>query len=122
MKNFKRYGRSSALLAAGLAVASLATIAATTGTSAQAASFDCKLKDHLTPNQATICLTPKLNLMDSELELLYKHTIKDKPPVFVNAQKIAQEVWLKEREACGIDKACLEKAYQSRINALKKFN
>ncbi|MET3599112.1 lysozyme inhibitor LprI family protein [Martelella mangrovi] len=106
----------------GFSFAALAAITPIDGHgSAKAASYDCA-KGNLTGTEVTICDSPRLSAMDTKMVNLYYHELRGAQPAFVSEQHKAQEAWLKERNACGTDKACLTEAYSRRINALEKFD
>ncbi|MDF0698878.1 lysozyme inhibitor LprI family protein [Rhizobium sp. MC63] len=81
---------------------------------AQAASFDCDAKE-LKPDEETICDNRALNDADVKMattfELLSgllamgsRGTLQDE-----------QTAWLKKRQECGADAACLKAAYEERL-------
>ncbi len=84
---------------------------------AQAASFNCDAKE-LQPDEKMICEDRSLNDADVKMvttfELLSgllamgaRGTLQDE-----------QTAWLKKRQACGADAACIGAAYQERLKQL----
>ncbi|MBB2818457.1 UNVERIFIED_ORG: uncharacterized protein GGD59_001685 [Rhizobium esperanzae] len=93
------------------------TILAITSGMAQAASFDCNGKE-LKPDEKVICDNRALNDADVKMatsfELLSgllamgsRGTLQDE-----------QTAWLKKRQECGADAACLKAAYEERLKQL----
>jgi uncharacterized protein len=85
--------------------------------SAQAASFNCDAKE-LLPDEKVICEDRSLNDADVKMvttfELLSgllamgaRGTLQDE-----------QTAWLKKRQACGPDAACIGAAYQERLKQM----
>lgn len=92
---------------------------------AHAASFDCDAKE-LQPDEKTICDTRSLNDADVKMATTFqlisgllamgsRGTLQDE-----------QTAWLKTRQACGADAACLKSSYETRLkqldDAYKKIN
>ena len=82
---------------------------------ASAASFDCTRA--ASPAEKAICGDEGLSRLDSDLN-----------SAFINAMSAAanpgslrssQRDWLKRRNACGADTACLERVYQERLQRLQ---
>jgi uncharacterized protein len=84
---------------------------------AQAASFDCDAKE-LKPDEKTICDNRALNdadvrmattfeLLSGLLAMGSRGTLQDE-----------QTAWLKKRQECGADAACLKAAYEERLKQL----
>lgn len=91
---------------------------ATTGLSAQAASFDCGKAE--AADEKAICDDRRLNDQDVEMAVLYTRL---KPLLGMGARGDLDETqvaWLKRREACGSDRACLIKAYEDRVLQLRE--
>ncbi len=99
-----------------LAAATLLTTFGLAGTS-YAASFDCETQT-LKPDEKTICDVRVLNdadvrmvttfdLLSGLLAMGARGTIQDQ-----------QTEWLKKRQACGADVACLTSSYQERQKEL----
>lgn len=80
----------------------------------QAASFDCAKA--ASPSEKTICATPELSNLDSQLAVAWKNAVATSPNAA--ALKSAQLQWLRQRNACGQDAACLGDRYKERIAAL----
>ena len=83
-------------------------------TSGYAAGFDCS-KAALAAEKA-VCADSTLSGMDSALSTMWKQTLAgggDAPTL-----KAAQRDWLKQRDSCGSDNACLSKRYRERMLAL----
>lgn len=94
-----------------------ATLLSLASHGAQAASFDCNAKE-LQPDEKAICDDRSLNDADVKMvttfELLSgllamgaRGTLQDE-----------QTVWLKKRQACGADAACIGAAYEERLKQL----
>ncbi|MFT3986837.1 lysozyme inhibitor LprI family protein [Aestuariivirga sp.] len=85
---------------------------------AQAASFDCTLKT-LAPDEKAICANRDLN--DADVQMVT--TLNLLSGLMMMGGRGAlwddQAAWLKQRQACGGDIACIRKAYASRLNALQ---
>lgn len=101
-------------LAAAVFLISLATAGAS-----HAASFDCEAPA-LKPDEKTICDVRALNdadvkmvttfdLLSGLLAMGSRGTMQDK-----------QTEWLKKRQACGADVACLTSSYQDRLKELNE--
>ncbi|MBO9098222.1 MULTISPECIES: lysozyme inhibitor LprI family protein [unclassified Rhizobium] len=85
--------------------------------SAKAASFDCDGKT-LQPDEKMICDTRSLNDADVKMATTFelisgllamgsRGTLQDE-----------QSAWLKKRQACGADAACLKTSYEDRLKQL----
>ncbi|MBA1157136.1 lysozyme inhibitor LprI family protein [Microvirga mediterraneensis] len=84
---------------------------------AEAASFDCAKAETL--DEKAVCADPALNDQDVEMSVLYTQL---KPLLGMGARgdmEDAQVAWLKQRETCGGDRACLGKAYDERVLQLR---
>ncbi|MBC8953349.1 lysozyme inhibitor LprI family protein [Xenorhabdus sp. PB62.4] len=81
-----------------------------------AASFDCaKAK---APDEKAICSNPKLNDLDVEMSVKY-HFLKGLFAMGVSGDMYDdQTAWLKQRQKCKGDTACLLQSYHQRINQL----
>lgn len=84
---------------------------------AHAASFDCDAKE-LQPDEKLICDTRPLNDADVKMATTFelisgllamgsRGTLQDE-----------QTAWLKSRQACGADAACLKTSYETRLKQL----
>ncbi|XAZ24946.1 hypothetical protein LVY75_17355 [Sinorhizobium sp. B11] len=100
-----------------LSAAICATLFALAPNGARAASFNCDAKE-LLPDEKVICEDRSLNDADVKMvttfELLSgllamgaRGTLQDE-----------QTAWLKKRQACGADAACIGAAYQDRLKQL----
>jgi uncharacterized protein len=80
-----------------------------------AASFDCKLAK--TGSEKAVCRDWRLTTFDELLAVKYREALeKAEEPERVKAD---QRTWLGLRNACDADSACLGKAYEARLAALK---
>ncbi|PHM50275.1 lysozyme inhibitor LprI family protein [Xenorhabdus miraniensis] len=81
-----------------------------------AASFDCaKAK---APDEKAICSNPKLNDLDVEMSVKY-HFLKGLFTMGVSGDMYDdQTAWLKQRQKCKGNTACLLQSYHQRINQL----
>ncbi|WP_262028946.1 lysozyme inhibitor LprI family protein [Microvirga sp. Mcv34] len=98
-------------------LASLALALAAGWQPVQAASFDCAKSEKA--DEKAICADRALNDQDVEMAVLYTQL---KPLLGMGARgdmEDAQVAWLKQREACGSDRACLGKAYEERVQQLR---
>ena len=91
-------------------------------TTAHAASFDCT--GATSPAEKTICSDPYISNLDEKLSSLWLVTL---PKVADSkALKADQRGWLKQRNQCAADVACLRREYLMRLKALefmaKPFN
>ncbi|MDC9589057.1 hypothetical protein PSI23_06925 [Xenorhabdus sp. XENO-10] len=84
-----------------------------------AASFDCaKAK---TPDEKAICSSLKLNDLDVEMSVKY-HFLRGLFAMGVSGEMYdSQTAWLKQRQKCKGDTACLLQSYHIRINQLDKL-
>jgi uncharacterized protein len=83
-----------------------------------AASFGCSKAE--AADEKAVCADRQLNDEDVEMAVLYTQL---KPLLGMGARgdmEDEQTAWLKRRAACGADRACLGKAYQERIQQLKR--
>ncbi|MHB1707726.1 MAG: lysozyme inhibitor LprI family protein [Acidithiobacillus sp.] len=74
-----------------------------------------------TPTEGAICGNPALQKLDTEMAVAYHRAFQNTQPNTPARKALieAQRQWLKTRDACEADAACIEKAYQTRIQALK---
>lgn len=77
---------------------------------ASAASFDCAAVR--SPVEQLVCATPELSDMDEDLGYLYRHLAI---PSGETRERTAQRQWIKRRDACAADVACVRTAYIDRI-------
>lgn len=85
---------------------------------AGAASFDCDKAR--TPDELTVCKTPELSALDSEMGGLWYAF--DAMPMLMGANGARTDdarQFMRDRAACATDVACLRKAYAARNAALR---
>jgi len=103
-----------------LTVSLLATPSFFGASDANAASFNCSARN-LTANEQTICSDLQLNDDDVKMATMYT-MLKGLFAMGVSGNMADdQRAWLKTREACGADVACISKAYKVRIGQLQKL-
>lgn len=78
----------------------------TVGASAPGPSFDCSRAG--TPTEIAICATPSLAALDRALAEAWS----------ASGRRADQTAWLRSRDACGADVACLTQSMRARIVAL----
>lgn len=86
---------------------------------AHAQSFDCAAARQA--DEKAICADRSLADQDVRMATLW--WVEEKAPMMMGARgaaRDAQRAFLKERAACGADKACIAKAYAARIDALEQ--
>ncbi|MGB8925100.1 MAG: hypothetical protein WCC61_26745 [Pseudomonas sp.] len=87
-----------------------------------ASSFDCA--SATSPAEKTICSDPYISNLDEKLGSLWRATLPK--VVDSKALKVDQRGWLKQRNQCAADVACLRRQYLMRLKALefmaKPFN
>jgi len=98
----------AAILAAGLLGAGAAS----------AASFDCNRAR--TPDEKAICADRTLNDQDVRMAQLYDIVRHLVPMGTRGAIMDEQTVWLRQRHACGANRACIGRAYARRIAQLNR--
>ena len=105
------------MIAKSLIAAAFLFTAAMQGSAANAASFDCaKAKS---ADEKVICTDQEMNDQDIEMSVTYNLL---KRLVAMGARdelEASQVAWLKRRENCGADRACLSKAYADRLLELR---
>lgn len=74
-------------------------------------SFECAKS--VQPAEKTICMVWDLSELDFQLAEIFNTVQNDLP-----AQQTAQRQWLRKRNSCGFDAACIEAALRERIAAL----
>jgi uncharacterized protein len=84
---------------------------------AAAASFDCERTD-LAADETAICDNRALN--DADVKMVTTFDILTSLLAMGNRDTLREEqsAWLKKRQACGADVACLTGAYEERMEAL----
>ena len=80
---------------------------------ASAASFDCAAARSQV--ERLVCATPELSAMDEDLGYLYRHLAVSAGAA---QERMTQRLWVKQRDACAADVACVRSAYVHRISAL----
>jgi uncharacterized protein len=90
---------------------------------AATASFPCT--GVLSPTEAAVCSDDSLAALDRALAAAFKNKFDGMPVESGNALEevvrslvITQNAWLAHRDSCGADRACIRKAYQTRIAGL----
>ncbi|WP_114238772.1 lysozyme inhibitor LprI family protein [Dyella sp. C9] len=92
---------------------------------AQVASFDCRKATTLA--ERTVCATPALGRKDIAVATYYEVLLRLKPGAsgmayreFDDTIRDGQREWLQgQRDACGAELACLQRAYDERLDALR---
>jgi uncharacterized protein len=85
---------------------------------AEAASFDCAKAS--TPVETAICHNPTLSEQDTEMAALW--FAFNKVPMLMRANAARRDAatdFLRLRDECGADTACLGRVYDARIAALR---
>ena len=85
---------------------------------ASAASFDCNKAR--TPDEKAICADRALNDQDVRLAQLYDIVRHLVPMGARGAIMDEQTAWLKQRHTCGASRACIGRAYATRIAQLNR--
>lgn len=99
------------------AIATLIFAGAIQAMPASAASFPCDKAEK--PDEAAICADLSLNDRDVEMATRFE-ILRSVLPMGGNAKlREDQEDWLKERQTCGGDRACLREAYDARLKILR---
>jgi uncharacterized protein len=80
---------------------------------ASAASFNCY--GRLTVTEAAICANSQLSSLDSQMAKAYRISFR----AYGNYVKGTQVPWLRARNACGANVACLRASYNERIGSLQ---
>jgi uncharacterized protein len=99
---------------------------ATSALHAQVASFDCRKA--ATASEHAVCDSSELGRKDVTVAAYYQLLLRLKPAMagmtyreFDDSVRAAQRQWVQhDRDACGGDTACLQHAYDQRIDALLK--
>ena len=104
-------------LIAAAATLLLAGAALTPG-HAHAASFNCRFAR--LPDERAVCADLALNDQDVRMSQLYDITRRLVPMGTRGAIMDRQVVWLRQRRACGGDRACIGRAYAGRIAELNQ--
>lgn len=77
------------------------------------ASFDCQKATQL--DEKAICADRSLNDMDVEMATKYQFLRGLFPMGTQGVMQDAQQIWLRNRQECGGDTACLTKSYERRL-------
>ncbi|WP_447786126.1 lysozyme inhibitor LprI family protein [Pseudomonas germanica] len=80
-----------------------------------ASSFDCSTANNKT--EKAVCGDPQISLLDEKLGKLWHSTLTSVPDA--KALKADQRQWLKSRNACGDQTACLRREYLMRLSELE---
>jgi uncharacterized protein len=80
-----------------------------------ASSFDCSRANNKT--EKAVCGDPQISLLDEKLGKLWHSTLASVPDA--KALKADQRQWLKSRNACGDQTACLRREYLMRLSELE---
>ena len=83
------------------------------------ASFGCQKV--VQEDEKTICTNRTLNDMDVEMATKYQFLQGLFPMGTRGAMQDEQKKWLRSRQQCGGDTACLTKSYKSRLRQLDKI-
>lgn len=84
-----------------------------------AASFDCNKAINIT--EKTICSDDNLSRLDVELSSSFKQAKTSLTKTEYSELSKEQKKWLKVRNECCSDKACIARAYQSRIGEINNY-
>ncbi|MFO1013156.1 MAG: lysozyme inhibitor LprI family protein [Caulobacteraceae bacterium] len=93
--------------------AALALLISAGASAANAASFDCN-RARL-PDEKAICADRALNDQDVRLSLLYGIVLRIVGMGERDSLRDSQTYWLRMRHACGANRACIARAYATRI-------
>jgi uncharacterized protein len=94
------------------------TMAGLASHGAKAASFDCESKT-LAPDEAAICANRDLNDLDVRMATEFKWLSGMYAMGVRGELQDQQTAWLKTRQACQSDTACIRKAYEERLKAFE---
>ncbi|SIR19066.1 hypothetical protein SAMN05880590_113117 [Rhizobium sp. RU35A] len=84
---------------------------------ASAASFDCTKTD-LAADEKEICAERSLNDLDVKMVTTFDLLVGLVPMGNRDILREGQVNWLKTRQACGGDQACLRQSYEARLKEL----
>lgn len=96
----------------------LTAVCAAIAMPAAAASFDCRKAR--TADERAICADRALNDQDVRVDQLYGITRHLVPMGGRGAIMDDQRAWLKDRHACGANRACLARSYDRRLAELNR--
>jgi uncharacterized protein len=85
---------------------------------AQAASFDCAKAR--APDEKAICANLALNDKDVRMSVLYEINKRTLAMGGRGALEDGQRQWLRDRRGCGANRACLNRAYDTRLGDLER--
>ncbi|MEZ5925686.1 MAG: lysozyme inhibitor LprI family protein [Hyphomicrobiaceae bacterium] len=89
------------------------------GCSTDVATVDCGLT--LTPTEDAICTSSKLRHLDARMTRQYRIALSisgdDEPNL-----RAEQAAWIRSRNSCGGDRACIAKQYRERLNILADYD
>lgn len=110
------------LLRATLVSAILVTPPLFTATSATAAAFDCRpyQRSRACP-EVVICDTRRLSEADDRMSFVYSERMRQLPDRLAIGLRADQREWLAERNACGCNALCIQRAYDDRIRMLDRY-
>lgn len=83
-----------------------------------AASFDCARAR--TPDEKAICANLALNDKDVRMSVLYDVNKRTMGMGSRGALMDSQQRWLRDRKTCGSNRACLNRAYDRRLDDLNR--
>lgn len=107
---------ATAILSAGVLVSAAIGVLAIT-TTANSQSFSCALAD--TPAEFAVCNSENLLIKDEHLAALFRNAIGQANGT-ENVQKVSveQSLWMKRRNDCQNNMACIDRLYDERIRSL----
>ncbi|MCD2171697.1 lysozyme inhibitor LprI family protein [Rhizobium sp. C4] len=94
------------------------TLTGLAGHAARAASFDCDAKA-LAPDETAICANRELNDLDVRMATEFKWLSGMYAMGVRGELQDQQTAWLKVRQACQADVACIRKAYEDRLKVFE---
>ena len=83
-----------------------------------AASYDCARAR--APDEKAICANTALNDKDVKMSVLYDINKRTLAMGGRGALQDAQQQWLRDRRKCGANRACLNRAYDRRLDELER--
>jgi uncharacterized protein len=83
-----------------------------------AASFDCAKAR--APDEKAVCANTALNDKDVKMSVLYDINKRTLAMGGRGAMQDAQQQWLRDRRKCGANRACLNRAYDRRLDELDR--
>lgn len=96
----------------------LVTMSGLASQGAVAASFDCDAKT-LAPDETAICANRDLNDLDVRMATEFKWLSGMYAMGVRGELQDQQTAWLKTRQACQSDAACIRKAYEDRLKVFE---